>query len=234
MTSPGPSTVAACCFIRLHSPTFMHHSDMLRNGLLVNGDIEHLPNKCSLVPLNSRIAVITHRKVLLQRMPLFIKTVARLRLPRRIYDEDAKAELRKRVHGLPGPVDNWISANRKKNGSSDVGGVGELRCTVQLEYIKAPDNGTIFKDPDHYILHFIIMDPSSVLPPAFGQGRRIVLGRFEGHSENLDAPDWTNLPPGEMIVFHQSIASVAELLVHVALPSDALMSLIQVLDAIQL
>ncbi|KAI0770063.1 hypothetical protein C8Q74DRAFT_870014 [Fomes fomentarius] len=55
--------------------------------------------------------------------------------------------------------------------------------------------------------------------------RQVILGRYEGHPESLDAPEWTRLlPVGKPIVFRASAAAVAELLVHAraALWKDAM------------
>ncbi|KAI0754777.1 hypothetical protein C8Q80DRAFT_1117378 [Daedaleopsis nitida] len=52
--------------------------------------------------------------------------------------------------------------------------------------------------------------------------RRTVLGRYEGHPESLDAPQWTKLPAGEPVVFRESAAAVADVLVRAALWNDCM------------
>ena len=102
---------------------------------------------------------------------------------------------------------------------------------------QAPEDDTIFSDPDTFVLHLTTTrvsasrnsgassdsdSDSTDSRPKPEPVQRVVLGRYEGHPESLDAPQWTRLPADEPVVFRDSAAAVADLLVRATLWKDAM------------
>ncbi|RPD62590.1 hypothetical protein L226DRAFT_532418 [Lentinus tigrinus ALCF2SS1-7] len=167
------------------------------------------------------------------------------RLPRRMSEEDVEEEYRKKKFGTPGPIDAWLAArigqgahtSSSSDSDSDLDSPpasDEVRCTVQLQRVKAPDDDpeSIFADPDTFVLHL------TTGSHAFEPARRVVLGTYEGYPESLDAPQWAKLPAGVPVVFRASIAAVTDLLkTRCAIPEpgmDAVTALLQSLQAVSL
>ncbi|KAI0712419.1 hypothetical protein C8Q76DRAFT_485458 [Earliella scabrosa] len=185
----------------------------------------------------------------------------RQRLPRRVCCEDAEQAYRKEKLGAPNPVDVWLAARMARgvctetqsdgSGSEYEEGDGEdeVRCTVLLQCIKAPEDDTIFSDPDTFVLHLTTTrvsasrnsgassdsdSDSTDSKPKPEPVQRVVLGRYEGHPESLDAPQWTRLPSDEPVVFRDSAAAVADLLVRATLWKDAMTPLLEAMRAVGL
>ncbi|TFK90522.1 hypothetical protein K466DRAFT_563473 [Polyporus arcularius HHB13444] len=164
------------------------------------------------------------------------------RLPRRMSDEDAQEQYRKEHFGTPGPIDAWLtprignSACASSDSESHLDSPlapDEVRCTVHLQRVKAPDEPEcIFADADTFVLH--LTTGLHALEPS----QRVVLGKYEGLPESLDAPQWANLPAGEPVVFRATVSAVMDLLRCVAPQAesgtDAVTALLGSLQAVSL
>ncbi|RDX53488.1 hypothetical protein OH76DRAFT_1399400 [Lentinus brumalis] len=172
----------------------------------------------------------------------YLRTRPQARLPRRMSDEDAQEQYRKEHFGTPGPIDAWLtprignsvyaSSDSESNLDSPLT-PDEVWCTVQLQRVKAPDEPEcIFADADMFVLHL------TTGPHALEPSQRVVLGKYEGFPESLDAPQWANLPAGEPVVFRATVPAVMDLLRCAAPKSesgtDAMMALLGSLQAVSL
>ncbi|KAH9949813.1 hypothetical protein B0H21DRAFT_67762 [Amylocystis lapponica] len=136
-------------------------------------------------------------------------------LARRLSDEDAHANYRRDVLGLPGPVDVWLHASTA--GSAGGGGAlraDEVRCAVQMQRTEAPDDGSGFGDPDVYTLYLTVRGREARASP------RLALQTYCGWPDSLDAPEWTRRRAGHVMHFRQRKTSVTRL-VREALWGDA-------------
>ncbi|PIL22696.1 hypothetical protein GSI_15389 [Ganoderma sinense ZZ0214-1] len=97
----------------------------------------------------------------------------------------------------------------------------EVRCTVRVECIKAPSDGSFFVDDDTYVLHLTTAAAGAPRCLGLGQGpdddtrasRTAELGKYQGFPESMDAPEWVRmLPSGKPVEFRTSAAAVAKVL----------------------
>ncbi|EPT05346.1 hypothetical protein FOMPIDRAFT_1021597 [Fomitopsis schrenkii] len=161
-------------------------------------------------------------------------------LPRRISEQEARAQYRKEKLGLPGPVDRWIAASAANDQGVASGcplGPDEVQCLVQMQHIEAPDDNPVFSDPDTFVLHLTVTGaaPFWGSNSADASSRRVVLDRYVGWNVSLEAPDWTRWEPGQTSAFRTRKSSLADV-VRKALWEDAVRvaPLIDALEAAQL
>ncbi|KAH9841684.1 uncharacterized protein C8Q71DRAFT_343793 [Rhodofomes roseus] len=163
----------------------------------------------------------------------------RLSLPHRLSDEEARAKYRRERLGLPGPVDRWIAASTVTSDdcSIDPGcplAPDEVQCTLQMQRIEAPDDNPDFSDPDTFVLYLTVTGAAHQRAShSVDASHRIVLDRYEGWCDSLEAPDWTKWASGQPTVFRQRKSSLADV-VRNALWEDAVAPLIDALDAAHL
>jgi len=145
----------------------------------------------------------------------------------RAWDE---AALRRDLYGMPGPLDRWLQANRARAfiapsalsidsiSLADGGGESELLCKVYAGCEKAPDDGSIFRDDDHFTLHMVVLAPSTrfTLLPSVEASPVAILDTYAGASDDLEAPDWASWAPERAWWFRQPLDSVSRLFEHVA------------------
>ncbi|KAJ7134141.1 hypothetical protein C8R46DRAFT_1056066 [Mycena filopes] len=120
------------------------------------------------------------------------------------------------------PLNSWLINNidsagwiinflyRTVNPSSPT----EARCTVRVVHLKAPiDNGTIFKDPDVFLLWlFVDIPATSGVHCDQRKSPTALLARFEGFKDDADSPGWIHrMPPGERFRFTHDRAFLAAL-----------------------
>lgn len=163
-------------------------------------------------------------------------------LPRRISEQEARAQYRKEKLGLPGPVDRWIAASAANDQGVASGcplGPDEVQCLVQMQHIEvsrtdanpppapsdqpqAPDDNPVFSDPDTFVLHLTVTGaaPFWGSNSADASSRRVVLDRYVGWNVSLEAPDWTRWEPGQTSAFRTRKSSLADV-VRKALWEDA-------------
>lgn len=158
-------------------------------------------------------------------MPKTKRTTMKLHvsLPRRISESEARARYRKEKLGLPGPVDRWIAASTTNDQGVDSGcplGPDEVQCLVQMQHIEVsrtdtdphaapsdqpqtPDDNPVFSDPDTFVLHLTVTGAALARAShsADASSRRVVLDRYVGWSDSLEAPDWTKWEPGQTTAF---------------------------------
>ncbi|KAH9936485.1 uncharacterized protein B0H18DRAFT_323915 [Fomitopsis serialis] len=158
----------------------------------------------------------------------------RLSLPRRLSDAEARAQYRKERLGLPGPVDSWIAASAADDYSIDSGcslEPEEVQCALQMQQFEAPDDNTDFSDPDTFVLYLTVTGAALLRESHSVEAcRRVVLDRYQGWSDSLDAPEWTRRKPGQTTMFRQRKSSLADV-VRKALWEDAVAPVIDALDA---
>jgi hypothetical protein len=88
---------------------------------------------------------------------------------------------------------------------------------VEFLTLQAPDNGTIFEDPDTHTLYITARIPHGAKSHLLlRQSPRAVLERFVGSSSDRIAPDWTRWPH-PAVEFQQPKANFANLFVHMAM-----------------
>lgn len=166
-------------------------------------------------------------------MPTATKTNASTRrsLPRRVPEAQARANYRKEILGLPGPIDTWLAANIAANANADARcplAADELRCTVQMQrtevsrknasgsgmiliWVQARDTDGYFSDGGNFVLYLTIAGPvPTVGSHVLQSSRRVVLDKYQGWSESLDAQDWTKWTPGRTVVFRQQRSSLPD------------------------
>lgn len=149
-------------------------------------------------------------------MPTATKTNASTRrsLPRRVPEAQARANYRKEILGLPGPIDTWLAANIAANANADARcplAADELRCTVQMQRTEARDTDGYFSDGGNFVLYLTIAGPvPTVGSHVLQSSRRVVLDKYQGWSESLDAQDWTKWTPGRTVVFRQQRSSLPD------------------------
>ncbi|KIM73712.1 hypothetical protein PILCRDRAFT_828847 [Piloderma croceum F 1598] len=99
----------------------------------------------------------------------------------------------------------------------DNASINHVICFVEHECIAAPDNGTIFEDPDTHTLYITARIPHGAKSHLLlRQSPRAVLERFVGSSSDRMAPDWTRWPR-PAVEFQQPKANFANLFVHMAM-----------------
>ncbi|KZT65840.1 hypothetical protein DAEQUDRAFT_497378 [Daedalea quercina L-15889] len=165
-------------------------------------------------------------------------TRPRLSLPRRISEEEARADYRKVKLGMPGPVDSWIAAGAADGYKIDSEcplGPDEVQCTLQMQHVGAPSDNPYFSDPDTFVLYLTVTGAVHVRGSRTAEAsrRRIVLDRYQGWSDSLEAPEWTRWASGQTTAFRQRKSSLADV-VRNALWEDAVTPLIDALDAAHL
>ena len=177
-------------------------------------------------------------------MPKVKRTVSKphVSLPRRMSEQEARTQYRKEKLGLPGPVDRWIAASGANDYSVASGcplGPDEIQCLVQMQHIEvsrtdanppaapsdqpqAPADNPFFSDPDTFVLHLTVTGaaPARGSHSADASGRRVVLDRYVGWSDSLEAPEWTRWEPGQTTAFRARKSSLADV-VRKALWEDA-------------
>ncbi|KAI1785528.1 hypothetical protein LXA43DRAFT_1065785 [Ganoderma leucocontextum] len=187
----------------------------------------------------------------------------RERMPRRTSEADARERYRKQKYGQPGPVDAWLAARQSQNQaqsqsqsleSQNTDGTlprlgarqdrdasaDQVRCTAQVQCIKAPSDGTIFRDSDTFVLHLTTTTTGAARRLGQGDGvdapgsRRVELGKYVGLPESLDAPEWVRCPMGQPVEFQASAAAVAEVLRYTASWKEVMAPLLESLRAVTL
>ncbi|KZT09172.1 uncharacterized protein LAESUDRAFT_756814 [Laetiporus sulphureus 93-53] len=133
--------------------------------------------------------------------------------PRRETRESSRAEHRRDVLGLPGPVDIWVAANTQE-GADRVPDLpladNEVRCEVQMRFTPGPKSDGSYdnSDQDTYILHLTVTGrPHGPFHAA--DSFAVVLEEYKGWPSSLDAPDWAKWPPGRTVIFRQTVTKVA-------------------------
>ena len=205
----------------------MHSDNPQRKG--------HASHRTELIPSPS------HHRITMSKVK-GATTRPHVSLPRRISEEEARALYRKEKLGLPSPVDRWIAASTENDRSVASGcplGPDEVHCLVQMQLIEvsrtdanppaapsdqpqAPADNPFFSDPDTFVLHLTVTGAAPVRGShsADASGRRVVLDRYVGWSDSLEAPEWTRWEPGQTIAFCARKSSLADV-VRKALWEDA-------------
>jgi len=152
-------------------------------------------------------------------------------------EAEARANYRKEVLCLPGPIDKWISASVADNVGADSQcplAPDEVRCTIQMQRVEASDEDGDFGDGDTFVLYLTIAGSSrSSAPHALESSNRIILEKYQGWNDSLDAPDWSKWTPGHTVVFRQSRAKLTKIM-RAVLWEDEIASLADTLNSVHI
>ncbi|CCL99747.1 uncharacterized protein FIBRA_01769 [Fibroporia radiculosa] len=164
-------------------------------------------------------------------MPKAGKPDTRRPLPRRIPAEEKRNEYRKEVLCLPGPIELWLAeaiVHEPDNTCSHSypEHPDEVWCFVEMQHFKAPDSDNNFCDGDTYILYFTYSGPRESSGP-------LILDKYEGWSESLDAPNWSRWPEGHRFSIRQHISKVP-LCIRAVLWADRISSVVNKVETIRL
>ncbi|KAI0695292.1 hypothetical protein BC835DRAFT_1414920 [Cytidiella melzeri] len=163
--------------------------------------------------------------------------------PRRIDDSDRREKIR-RAKYPSGAIDCWLCAKSPDTVDPDTRlAEEEVLCTVHLEYTPNPDTDPNFDNGGVYTLYLgVATSGDATTPPPCRTNNpgvsqmhpRIVLGKYEGWKEFIEAPDWTKRKPGRELVFRESRTDLAVVLSRVASEEVNDKLLIRRLESIQL
>ena len=159
--------------------------------------------------------------------------------PRRLTEDEARKQYRKKhMKKHPSPVDSWLcAASATVDGIHAPANHDDVQCTITvvvkappvncleaLEHMtiltsnwQVPDHDDPFIDPEEWELLMAVSNPSADCKASTNVPQpQIVLATYKGSKYSLDAPEWTQRKPEQLLVIRQARAELTELLSRIA------------------